>query len=148
MALTVKVITLWRREIENRPGALAGVLQPLATTKADLQVLMAYRFPGDASRGAVELFPIAGKKGIAAASDAGLTPANDIPAVLVQGPNGTGIGYQTSRKIARPVARAAENAAGAHFTSDCPMAAEQIASVAEGVTATHPLQLLRRAYGI
>ena len=56
--------------------------------------------------------------------------------------------HQTSRKIARPVARAAENAAGAHFTSDCPMAAEQIASVAEGVTATHPLQLLRRAYGI
>lgn len=100
MALTVKVITLWRREIENRPGALAGVLQPLATTKADLQVLMAYRFPGDERRGAVELFPIAGKKGIAAASDAGLTPANDIPAVLVQGPNGTGIGYQTSRKIA------------------------------------------------
>ena len=100
MALTVKVITLWRREIENRSGALAGVLQPLATTKADLQVLMAYRFPGDESRGAVELFPIAGKKGTAAASDAGLTPANDIPAVLVQGPNGAGIGYQTSRKIA------------------------------------------------
>jgi len=100
MALTVKVITLWRREIENRAGALAGVLQPLATTKADLQVLMAYRFPGDESRGAVELFPIAGKKAIAAASDAGLTPANDIPAALVQGPNRSGLGYQTSRAIA------------------------------------------------
>jgi hypothetical protein len=100
MALTVKVITLWRREIENRSGALAGVLQPLATTKADLQVLMAYRFPGDQSRGAVELFPIAGKKATAAASDAGLTPANDIPAVLVQGPNRAGMGYQTSRAIA------------------------------------------------
>lgn len=100
MALTVKVITLWRREIENRPGELAGVLQPLATTKADVQVLMAYRFPGDASRGAVELFPIAGKKATAAAADAGLTPANDIPAVLVQGPNRAGIGYQTSRQIA------------------------------------------------
>jgi hypothetical protein len=61
---------------------------------------MAYRFPGDESRGAVELFPIAGKKATAAASDAGLTPANDIPAVLVQGPNGSGIGYQTSRAIA------------------------------------------------
>jgi glycerol-3-phosphate dehydrogenase subunit C len=56
--------------------------------------------------------------------------------------------HQTSRKIARPTARAVENAAGAHFTSDCPLAAEQIASVAEDVTATHPLQLLRRAYGI
>ena len=100
MALTVKVITLWRREIENRAGELAGVLQPLATTKADLQVLMAYRVPGDENRGAVELFPIAGKKATAAASDAGLTPANNIPAVLVQGSNGAGIGYQTSRQIA------------------------------------------------
>ena len=100
MALTVKVITLWRRDIENRPGALAGVLQPVATTKADLQVLMAYRFPGNESRGAVELFPIAGKKAIAAASDAGLTPADDIPAVLVQGANHAGLGYQTSRAIA------------------------------------------------
>ena len=100
MALTVKVITLWRREIENRAGALAGVLHPLATTKADVQVLMAYRFPGDESRGAVELFPVAGKKATSAAADAGLTPASDIPAVLVQGSNRSGIGYQTSRAIA------------------------------------------------
>jgi hypothetical protein len=100
MALTVKVITLWRREIENQPGAMAGVLQPLATTKTDLQVLMAYRFPGDESRGAVELFPISGKKATSAASDAGLTPANDIPAVLVQGSNRAGLGYQTARAIA------------------------------------------------
>jgi glycerol-3-phosphate dehydrogenase subunit C len=54
----------------------------------------------------------------------------------------------TSRKIARPVARQVDNAAAAHFTSDCPMAAEQIATVAESAEPTHPIQLLRRAYGI
>ncbi|HEY5622133.1 MAG TPA: heterodisulfide reductase-related iron-sulfur binding cluster [Gammaproteobacteria bacterium] len=54
----------------------------------------------------------------------------------------------TSRKIARPVARAVDSASADEFTSDCPMAAEQIASVAESAEATHPLQLLRRAYGI
>jgi len=53
-----------------------------------------------------------------------------------------------SRKIARPVARAVDSAAADEFTSDCPMAAEQIAAVAESAEATHPLQLLRRAYGI
>ena len=53
-----------------------------------------------------------------------------------------------SEKIARPVARQVDQAAADHFTSDCPMAAEQIASVAESAAATHPLQLLRRAYGI
>lgn len=54
-----------------------------------------------------------------------------------------------SRKIARPVARRVDEAEASHFTSDCPMAAEQIASVAQSETvATHPIQLLRRAYGI
>lgn len=100
MALTVKVITLWRREIENQPGALAGVLHPLATTRADVEVLMAYRYPGNESKGAVELYPVSGKKAMAAAADAGLTRADDIPAVLVQGPNRAGIGYQTTRDIA------------------------------------------------
>jgi len=54
----------------------------------------------------------------------------------------------TSRKIAAPVARQAGSAGADHFTSDCPMAGEQIAAVASGVTQTHPLSLLRKAYGI
>jgi Fe-S oxidoreductase len=54
-----------------------------------------------------------------------------------------------SRKIARPVARQVDNAKAQHFTSDCPMAAEQIAAVSEsGAAPTHPIQLLRKAYGI
>jgi Fe-S oxidoreductase len=56
---------------------------------------------------------------------------------------------KVSRKIARPVARQVDAAAATHFTSDCPMAAEQIATVAEsGAEPTHPIQLLRRAYGV
>ena len=54
----------------------------------------------------------------------------------------------TSRKIARPVARQADSAGADHFTSDCPMAGEQIEGIAESVTQTHPLTLLRKAYGI
>ena len=100
MALTVKEITLWRREIDNRPGMLAQVLGPLAKAKADVEVLMAYRFPGDESRGAVELFPISGKKAAAAAQAAGLTAANNIPAVLVTGTNKPGIGSETTTAIA------------------------------------------------
>jgi Fe-S oxidoreductase len=53
-----------------------------------------------------------------------------------------------SRKIARPVARLVDSAEADHFTSDCPMAAEQISSVAESASPTHPIELLRRAYGI
>jgi Fe-S oxidoreductase len=54
-----------------------------------------------------------------------------------------------SVKIARPVATRVEASQADHFTSDCPMAASQIASVAESpVEPSHPLTLLRRAYGI
>jgi Fe-S oxidoreductase len=55
---------------------------------------------------------------------------------------------EVSKKIAQPVARLVDQAKPDHFTSDCPMAAEQIASVADDATPTHPIQLLRRAYGI
>ena len=54
----------------------------------------------------------------------------------------------TSRKIGAPVARQAGSAAADHFTSDCPMAGEQIAGIAAGITQVHPLSLLRKAYGI
>jgi len=54
----------------------------------------------------------------------------------------------TSRKIAAPVARQAGSAGADHFTSDCPMAGEQIAAIASDLTQTHPLSLLRKAYGI
>jgi Fe-S oxidoreductase len=53
-----------------------------------------------------------------------------------------------SRKIARPVARRVDAAKAEFFTSDCPMAAEQIASVSDAAEPTHPMSLLRRAYGI
>ncbi|MCC5862758.1 MAG: Fe-S oxidoreductase [Gammaproteobacteria bacterium] len=56
--------------------------------------------------------------------------------------------HEVSRKIAQPVVRRVGNAKADHFASDCPMAAEQIASGAEGVTASHPMTLLRHAYGI
>jgi Fe-S oxidoreductase len=56
---------------------------------------------------------------------------------------------KVSRKIARPVARQVDQSEAQHFASDCPMAAEQIARVSEtGREPTHPIQLLRRAYGI
>jgi glycerol-3-phosphate dehydrogenase subunit C len=63
-----------------------------------------------------------------------------------------------SVKIGRPVASRVQNAAPAHYTSDCPMAGHQIESLLPQGTATssgaalagpeHPLKLLRLAYGI
>jgi len=56
--------------------------------------------------------------------------------------------HETSRKIARPVVGKVKKSAAQHFTSDCPMAAEQIALGLDDYDPTHPLALLRKAYGI
>ena len=45
MAVTIKKAILWRREVDNSPGMLASILQPLSEATADLQVVMAYRYP-------------------------------------------------------------------------------------------------------
>ena len=99
MAVSVKSITLWRREIEDRPGALAETLAPLADEPVGITVLMAYRFPGETNRAAVELFPVAGRRAVAAAQRAGLS-ASSIPALLVEGDDAPGLGSRLSRAIA------------------------------------------------
>ena len=99
MAVTVKKITLWRREVENRAGALASALEPLAQAKADLKVVMGYRLPGEESRAAIELYPVTGKKATDAARSIGLA-ASGIPSLLVDGDNRPGLGHAIANAIA------------------------------------------------
>ena len=52
-------------------------------------------------------------------------------------------------KIARPTVRKVDEQAPDRFISDCPMAGEHIAHLAEKVSkAEHPMTLLREAYGL
>ena len=60
---------------------------------------MAYRYPGQESKGAIELYPVMGKKSATAAKEAGFS-ASDIPALLVEGDNRAGLGYATAQAIA------------------------------------------------
>jgi Fe-S oxidoreductase len=57
--------------------------------------------------------------------------------------------YDNAVKIARPVVRKVDQLNAKHFASDCPMAATHIAELADSVEiATHPMTLLRQAYGL
>jgi hypothetical protein len=98
MPVTVKKMTLWRRDLENRPGALATVLDPVARAGADLQVAMGYRIPGQEDRAVIELAPVEGRKASAAAEQAGLRPS-EIPTLVVQGDNRVGLGHQLAREM-------------------------------------------------
>lgn len=99
MAVKVKRITLWRCEVENRVGALAQALDPFAGAGLGLQLVMGYRYPGNSTKAAIELYPVSGKKGAAAARAAGLS-ATSIPTLLVEGDDRAGLGAAMSRAMA------------------------------------------------
>lgn len=99
MAVSVKQITLWRSEVANRAGALAGALGPLADAGANLKVVMSYRIPGDENRAAIELYPVTGKRATGAARAAGLSDSG-IPTLLVDGDDRPGLGAAITRAIA------------------------------------------------
>ena len=56
--------------------------------------------------------------------------------------------HDVSKKIARPVVNKLQKSESNHFTSDCPMAAEQIVQDVDDHDANSPMTLLRKAYGI
>jgi len=99
MAITVKKIILWRAKVDNRPGALATTLEPLAQAGADFKVVMGYRHPVAEGKAAIEVFPVLGKKAAAAAAVSGLGAA-EIPALLVEGDDKPGLSYRIAQAIA------------------------------------------------
>jgi hypothetical protein len=99
MPVTVKRITLWRKELENKSGTLAAALEPLAKAGTDLQLVMGYRFPAEPTKAAVELYPVANKKTTQTAEGAGLR-ASGIPVVLVEGDNRPGLGHGIAQAVA------------------------------------------------
>jgi len=98
MAVTVKKAILWCREVDNSPGILASVLQPLSEAGADLQVVMAYRYPGSENKAAIELYPVSGRKSATAAQTAGLAPSS-ISTLVVEGDNRPGLGHTIAKAI-------------------------------------------------
>ncbi|OLD60853.1 MAG: hypothetical protein AUI33_15110 [Ignavibacteria bacterium 13_1_40CM_2_61_4] len=99
MAVQIKPVTLWRVEVPNEPGVLARTLEPLASARADLQVVMGYRFSGDRSRGAIEVAPVSGARATKAAGAAGLSQSG-IPALRIEGDNRVGLGHAIASALA------------------------------------------------
>src|SRR4029453_9173451 len=91
LPIRIRPITLWRAEEDNQPGALDQTLEPLATARANLQIVMGYRLPGDRVRAAIEVSPVAGARATSAAEAAGLSGAG-ISALRVEGANRPGLG--------------------------------------------------------
>ena len=98
MSVEITHIKLWRSEVENKPGILARTLEPLAASHADLAVVMGYRYPGTHEKAAIEVYPVTGKKSVAAAKTVGLA-ASSVATLLVTGNNKAGLGHVIAKAI-------------------------------------------------
>jgi hypothetical protein len=142
MPFIVKNITLWRKEVENQPGILAGTLEPFADAGADLQVVMGYRFPGNESKAAIELYPVTGRALTKAAEAAGLERSS-IPTLVVEGDNKPGLGHTIAKAIAEAgvnIAFLVAQVIGRRYSAvigfDSPEDAKKAASLIKKATAT------------
>ena len=61
-------------------------------------MLMGYRYPGNESKAAIELYPVTGKKTTAAAESAGFRAA-EIPCLLVEGDNKPGVAQAIAKAV-------------------------------------------------
>jgi hypothetical protein len=100
MALEVKKVDVYSAEIEDRPGALAEKLAPLAEAKVDLAFAIARRKPDSPGKGVVYLGPITTAKGKKAAQAAGLAPATELAALRIEGPNKPGALHAVTKALA------------------------------------------------
>ncbi len=96
MSVTIKNLTIWRKEVAHRAGELARALEPLAEAGANLQVIMAY---AEGDRGIIEIGPLSGKKVTDAAARIGFA-ASSKPALLVEGNDRPGLGFKIASAIA------------------------------------------------
>jgi len=99
MAVTVRKITVWRTEVDNRAGALAQLLEALTAARGGLDVVMGYRVPGQHERAVIEVWPVSGKKLSQAAESVGLRPS-ETPTLLVVGDDRPGLGHAMARALA------------------------------------------------
>lgn len=99
MAVTVRKITVFRAEVDNRAGALAELLEALKAAKGSLDVVMGYRVPGQHERAVIEVWPVSGKKLSQAAESVGLKPS-ETPTLLVLGDDRPGLGRAMARALA------------------------------------------------
>jgi hypothetical protein len=99
MAITVRKITVWRTEVDNRAGALAQLLEALTAARGGLDVVMGYRVPGQHERAVIEVWPVSGKKLSQAAESVGLRPS-ETPTLLVLGDDRPGLGHAMARALA------------------------------------------------
>ena len=104
----INKVDVWAGSIMNRPGGMAEKLEALAEAGAHLEFIIARRKPDQPGVGLLFVAPLAGARQSRAAKKVGLTKADHMFSLRLEGPNKAGMGA----KIARAVAQAGINLRG------------------------------------
>jgi hypothetical protein len=100
MDLVVERVDVWAATIEDKPGALAGVLGTLRDAGADLQSIIARRAAERSGKGVVFVTPLRGDREIRVAADVGFNVTQTLHSVRVMGRDRPGIAAKLTEKLA------------------------------------------------
>jgi hypothetical protein len=100
MDLLVGQVDVWAASIQDRPGALAGVLAALRDVGADLHFIIARRTLEALGKGVMFVTPLRGDQEIAAAAQVGFNVTQSLHSVRVTGTNRRGIAAELTQKLA------------------------------------------------
>jgi hypothetical protein len=145
MAISVKPVTLWRRDVENVPGVLGETLGPLGDAGVALRLVMGYRLPDHPQRSVVEVWPVSGRRATEAAERAGLAPSS-VPCLLVEGDDRPGLGAEIGRGCAEAginIAFCMALAQGRRFSAAVGFADAEAAANATGILRTRLARFAR-----
>jgi hypothetical protein len=101
MSLTVTKVDVWAAQIEDQPGGLAKILGAVADAGANLECVIARRDPTKTGKGVAFLTPVTGANVRKAAKAEGLTPAEKLATLKVEGNDVPGLGFRITSAIAQ-----------------------------------------------
>ena len=99
MELLVERVDVWAATIEDKPGALSGVLTALREAGADLQFVIARRAPDKPGTGVVYVTPLQNDREIRAAAQVGFNVAHSLHSVRIMGSDQPGAAAALIRKL-------------------------------------------------
>src|SRR5262245_51819560 len=100
MALKIQNRDVWAGDLADSPGSLAQLLGELAGGGANLEFVIARRDPANPGRGQVFVTPIQGARAESAAGSSGLSRADDVATLRIDGVDRAGLGSKMMRAIA------------------------------------------------
>ena len=99
MALKVTRVDVWAGEIQDQPGGLSRVLGAVAGAGGSLECVIARREPTRPGTGVVFVTPVKGARVQEAARGAGLSPAENIATLRVEGTDAPGVGSRITEAL-------------------------------------------------